>query len=202
MSGARVPDNENMATITMQTVAPITRDQIELVTQARSRRRKLDRAAKVAAFGGWTSGVFAMLTLPFVWSSWETCMVAAGLAIVAYHEFKGRRLLLAMDDRGPRLLGFNQIGFACMIVVYCAWQIVKVSRGEGVYAEAIASEPMLADMLGPMGHVMQTLVMGMYVAMIGATVLFQGGTAWYYFSRGRLVRAYREKTPAWVNALV
>ena len=45
-----------------------------------------------------------------------SALVTAGLSLVTYNEFQGRRRLLSFDQSGPRLLGWNQIGFLALIL--------------------------------------------------------------------------------------
>lgn len=181
---------------------PLTPEQLAAVADAKRRRKRIDRAAGVAAFGGWATAVLAVLGTPFAFFDWLSAVVVIGLAVVAYHEFKGRRLLKALDPDAPRLLGLNQLGFAGLIIAYSGFQIVTTLTGAGPYAEAIAAEPMLADTLGPIEDVLTWASLAVYATLMVGTILFQGGTAWYYFSRARHLRDYLEQTPRWVNDLI
>ena len=71
-----------------------------------------------------------------------------GLSAVAYHEFKGRALLRDLDLKGPRVLGYNQIGFGVLLVGYCVWSLIDAVVGPNPYETYIEAEPALADMLG------------------------------------------------------
>lgn len=181
---------------------PLTDEQLHSVHEAKLRRQKLDQAATFAAVSGWITAVIAALAAPFALFSWVAAVMVVGLSLVAYHEFKGRRLLRALDRRGPRVLGFNQIALGVLVIAYSVWHIVAELRGEGRYAEAIANEPMLADTLGPIGDLVRGVVLVVYASLIVGTVIFQGGAAWYYFSRAKHLRAYVEQTPGWVVELV
>ena len=80
--------------------------------------RKVLGAAKVARFNGWTIGGFAALGLLSGLSSMTVLTVGLGLAIVAWNELRGRKMLLRFDPRGPRLLGRNQLGLMALLVGY------------------------------------------------------------------------------------
>ena len=182
--------------------SPLSAEQLEAFTDAKRRRRKLDRAATVAATGGWITAVLAALGVPFALFDGVSAVMVLGLAAVAYHEFKGRRMLKALDPAAPRLLGCNQLAFAALIIAYSVWQIVRVLTGDGHYAQAIAAEPMLADALGPVEHLYTSISLAIYAMLIVGTILFQGGIAWYYFSRAKHLRAYVGQTPAWLTDLL
>ena len=42
------------------------------------------------------------------------------------------------------------------------------------------------------------LAIAIYGLLIPASIAFQGGLAWYYFSRNKHVVKYRNETPEWV----
>jgi hypothetical protein len=80
-----------------------------------------------------------------------------------------------------------------LIVAYCAWSL---------YRAIMFPDPALGEMteiLGPEGvDLMQSLTEGVYVAVIGLTVVFQGLNARYYFVRIARLREYLKETPSWV----
>jgi hypothetical protein len=172
--------------------------QIKVITDAKQRRKKLDRAAAVAATSGWITAVLAALGAPFAMFGWESAVMVCGLAAVAYHEFKGKRMIQALNPAATRLLGVNQLAFAALIIAYSVWQIAAALSSEGHYASAIVAEPMLADALEPIEQLYTVITLTVYAAMIIGTLAFQGGTAWYYLSRAKYLRAYVEQMPAWV----
>ncbi len=182
--------------------SPFTPEQVHAIAEAKRRRRKIDQAATVAATSGWITAVIAALATPFVFFSWVAAVMVAGLSLVAYHEFKGRRMLRDLNPKGPRVLGINQVALGVLIIAYSVWHIAAELTGEGRYAEAIANTPELANMLGPLGESMRYIVVAVYATLIIATLIFQGGAAWYYFSRAKHVRAFVEQTPPWVCDLM
>ena len=58
--------------------------------------------------------------------------------------------------------------------------------------------PKLKAMFGSIAKLRRLLALGIYGGLILATVVFQGLTAGYYFSRVRHVRDYVRQTPPWV----
>ena len=164
---------------------------------------KIDRAIAVATFNGWSIGFFAALSALFLPLSFSLLglLITLGLAAVAYHEFKGRRLLRALDVSGPRLLGFNQIGLGAVIVVYCLWNLVAELAGPGAYAQTIGEHPELAEVLGSTEGLYRLIVVLVYGAVIVLTIPYQALMAWYYFSRGKHMESYISQTPDWVTDL-
>ncbi len=190
-------------TPTEPTVEPLSRQHYDAMRDAKSKRAKIDFAIGVATFNGWSIGIFAVISaliLPLSFSL-QGLLVAAGLGAVAYHEFKGRRLLHLLDTRAPRLLGYNQLALGAVIVGYCAWSLIAELAGPGSYAQTIEQNPELADVLGSMEGLMSTIVVAVYVGAILLTIPYQGLIAWYYFSREKHLRAYIDQTPGWVTDL-
>ncbi len=168
------------------------------LTEARQRRRKIDRAIGVASFNGWCTAVFAVCSLPFVLLGWPAVFVTLVLGGVAYFEFKGRNMLRELDPRGCRVLGLNQLGFLTGLIAYATWRIVAALTQPNPYAEQMAMYPELTDTLGDVGDLYVVLSIVIYGALIVGSLGFQGGMAIYYFTRAKHVRAYVEKTPEWV----
>ncbi len=180
---------------------PLSAEHYEQLRSAKSRRRKIDRTIAVAGFNGWSIGIFAALSALFLPLSFSLLglLITLGLGAVAYHEFKGRRLLRALDLTGPRLLGFNQIGFGALIVAYCVWTLIAEFAGPGAYAQTIEQNPELAQVLGPTEGLYRLVVVLVYGTVIALTIPYQAFMAWYYFSRGKHLETYISQTPAWVT---
>lgn len=184
---------------------PLTAEHMEQLAQAEVRARKLRKAAGVAAFNGWTIGVFAGLGLLITVVS-SACggidftglVMTVGLSLVAWTEFKGRKLLLRFDLRAPRLLGLNQVCLLVLILGYCAWMIGNACLGPNLYDEMIKREPMVRETLGSLGDMYVKLSVLVYACVAVATLAFQGLNALYYFSRAKILRAYLNETPPWI----
>jgi hypothetical protein len=183
--------------------APLDERHYEALRDAKTRRKKIDRAIAVASFNGWSIGIFAALSALFLPLSLSLLgvLVTLGLGAVAYHEFKGRRMLRALDVRGPRLLGFNQIGFGVVIVGYCVWNLAVELGGPGAYAQTIQEHPELGEILGSTEGLYRMAVVLVYGTVIVLTIPYQALMAWYYFSRSKHLETYIRQTPGWVTDL-
>jgi len=184
---------------------PLSPEHLAELARAEQRARKVRKAGGVAMFNGCTIAFFAGGCLLFAAISplfgeldVEALIMAAGLGVVAWNEFRGRRLIRRFDPRACRLLGWNQLGLMALLIGYCAWQIARALFGANPYADAISKEPMLGSTLGPIGDLYETLTIAVYGAVIAGTIVFQGLNALYYFTRRKHVLAYLNETPPWV----
>jgi hypothetical protein len=120
---------------------------------------------------------------------------------VAWNEFRGRNRLLAFDPSAATLLGWNQIGFLATIIVYCLWALYSNLTSGNPLAE-LKSSPELGEIFGGahgFENLFRQIVVAFYGLVILLSVIFQGGTAYYYFTRRKYVQAYLDETPAWVR---
>ncbi len=193
-----------VAAVTTPRGGPLTQAEQDTVAAAHARAKKLRKAARVAAFNGWVTGIFAAVSAPFALFSLPGFLVTVGLSVVAYNEFRGRRRLLAFDRSGPVLLGWNQLGFLTLILSYCIWMLITAFTGEGPFAAELRAKPELAvafDDLASFDQLYLWLVTAVYGTVMVLSVLFQGLNSLYYFSRRKHVDDYIRETPAWVLEL-
>jgi hypothetical protein len=170
--------------------------------------RKLRKASGTAMFNGVTllifaglSGLYALVTL-FDGFDWVAAVMAIGLGVLGFGELKGRRMLRACDLRAPARLGWNQIALMVLIIGYCAWQLVGAMGQPDMVSQAISESPELAqfindpEMAAEADDLIHRATVLTYLIVIGATVIFQGGNAIYYFTRGKWMRTYIKETPS------
>lgn len=165
--------------------------------------KKISLAAGLARCGGWTLGFFAVLTFGLGIPN-DPVSLALGLAlgVVAWNELRGGAMLRRLDVSAARLLGCNQLALGVLTVVYACWQLAGSSDGSAL-RDAIGSSggPEASELLdravGDLGALSAIVSYAVYgtLAIVGA--LIPGLTAWYYFSRARLVRELRASTPEW-----
>jgi hypothetical protein len=172
----------------------------ELV-RAKERTKAMRKAASMAAFNGWSTGIMAAISAPFALFSAAGFLMTAGLAVVAYNEFRGRKRLLALDPTSTAFLGWNQIGFFILIVAYCLWMLFT---SIGSFAAELQAQPELEASLGSLDgfdDLYRRFVIGFYGTVILLSAIFQGATAIYYFTRRKHVDTYVQETPAWVQEI-
>jgi len=188
----------------VETTGPIGPAELQQVAEADARARPVRKAAAVAGFNGWATAILAACSAPFALFSMAGAFIAAGLALVAYNELKGRRRLLRFDPQAAGLLGWNQLGLLGLIVVYCLWMTaIGLAPGNSLEAQ-LKAQPELGvafDSLGDLDHVYRLAIVAFYGTVVAVSVVFQGLTAWYYFSRRRHVLDCVERTPDWALEL-
>ena len=180
---------------------PLSADHRRQLTLATARAKAIRIAAGVAALNGWTTGVIAALSMPFAVFSLVGFMVAAGLVVVTYNEFIGRRRLLAFDPNAATLLGMNQLGLLTVVTVYCLWMIFAGLTSPNPLAVEMAAHPEYGDILGRLDGfetLYEQLIVVVYGAVIVLSLVFQGLNAFYYFTRRRHIESYLRETPSWV----
>ena len=175
----------------------LSEEQLQQLASARLTARKIRRAVSVATFDGWTIAIFAALSLVCGFSSVRGVGMGAGMAVIAGIELTGAGRLRRLDPRAARMLGFNQLAFAMLLIVYA---IVSL-HGEltsGLSSQLSGIDPAAVDMLKPYEGLVRQITIAVYGSLIAVAVLAQGGTALFYFSRTKHVEAYLKQTPAWI----
>jgi hypothetical protein len=180
---------------------PLSSEHLHEMELARIRFGKIRRASMVAVFNGCTVGFFAAISLLIGLFSLTSFLIGAALAVVAYNEFSGAKLLRRLDLRGPRRLGWNQVGFCAVLVTYALWSIYSLHTGPSPYEEALAVGGQATAIVGSIEQFEKMITFVVYGGLIVGSILFQGGTAWYYFSRAKYVHAYAMHTPPWILEL-
>lgn len=182
--------------------SPLTADQRHELSSAKQSAKKIRSAARVASFNGWSLGIAAAVSAPFALFSVIGLLMAVGLTVLSFNEFRGRTRLLRFDPSATQLLGWNQLALLVMIVGYCLWMLYAGLAGESSFVAQLEAQPELQAALGSMdemGELYSSLVVALYGSVIAATVVFQGLNALYYFSRRKYVEAYVHDTPEWVR---
>jgi hypothetical protein len=190
-----------VATITAEPDGPLSQSQQHQIAAAKIRARKIRKAAAVAGFNGWTTGILAVCSAPFALFGLPGLLITAGMSLVAFNEFQGRRRLLQFDGEAPAFLGWNQIGFLALIAAYCCWMLFVGLTSEGPFAAEFEAKPELRvafDSVDEFDQYYRILMTVVYGTGIVLSVIFQGLNAIYYFTRQKHVQAYVQQTPAWV----
>jgi hypothetical protein len=192
------------------TVAPLSPDPLspahyQELALAKLRAKPVRKAARVANFNGWTSGILAVVSAPFAPFSVAAVLMTAVLAAVAYNELRGRKRLLNFEPSATYRLGWNQVGLLSAIVVYCLGMIWTSLTGPSPLAAELQANPELGDVFGSPGELdtlYQNVALAFYGSVIALTLVFQGLNAVYYFTRRKYVETCVQDTPAWALTLL
>ena len=167
-----------------------------MLSEVRTRSRKIRRAASVAAFSGWSMAIFAGFTLLAALFGDLIALALGGLLMaIAINELRAGALVRQLDPRGARRLGYNQIALGILIVAYAAWSLFATLRSPQ-YQQLAGStgdasmDAMVRDLTG-------LLTYGLYGGMAIIGVVVPGLTAWYYFTRARIIRRVLAESPEW-----
>lgn len=173
-------------------------EHIAALLVARARGRKVGRAVAVARFDGWSIAAFGFLTFLFGIGTPSSMLIGGLMGVIAFVELRAAGELRRLRPDAARTLGLNQIALAGLLVCYAVWRIYLELNGAGDYAEIVAADAQLAEMLKPVESLTRLFTLALNGGIIAFALFAQGGMALYYFSRAKHVRAYIEQTPAWV----
>jgi len=190
-----------VASITTEPDGPLTKSHQDEITSAHERAKKIRKAAGVANFNGWVTGIFAVSSAPFALFSLPGFIVSVGLSIVTYNEFKGRKGLLRFDPEASALLGWNQVGFLALIICYCIWMLVTGLMSDGPFAAELEAKPELREVFDSVEGfdvLYKMIIAAVYGLVIVLSVVFQGLNAFYYFTRRKHIESFVRETPEWV----
>jgi hypothetical protein len=176
---------------------PLSPEHLTAIADARIRGRKIRRAASVAALSGWTMAIFAVITLVGgLFGDWVSLLLGAALGVVTFNELRGAAQLRRFEPAGARLLGYNQLGLAALLVLYAGYMLVYTLYHP--LLESAGQSTGDAQMDAMLGDFSRTAGLVLYggVALFG--LIGPGLTALYYFTRAKLVRTMVAQTPPWV----
>jgi hypothetical protein len=186
--------------VPVQAVAqsPLSPEHLQQMQDARLRAKKVRRCIAVANFDGWSVGIFGALTLLFGMFSVVGWVLGGGMLAVAHIELSTIPALKRLESRALRRLGWNQLALGSLLLGYAGWSLYAAMFGPDPLASTIAQAPEAAEMLAPYSGMARMISAAIYICLAGIAIFAQGGTALYYFSREKYIRAYREQTPAWI----
>jgi hypothetical protein len=159
---------------------------------------RINRAVTVARFDGWTIALFAGLSLLCGFSSPVGVILSLALGGIAAVELYSAIALKKLDPESTRRLGINQLVLCGILILYFLWCIHETSTGQGIFTQAIQSDPSIAQSLGSDQSLINGISELFYELLIVVSLLAQGGMALYYFSRRKHVEAFLRETPAWI----
>ena len=175
--------------------SPLAPEHLQQLSDAKRRARKVRRAASVAALSGWSMLVFACISLALAFfSDWSAWAVGIGLLLVALNELRGSAMLRRADPAGSKVLGWNQLVLAALLVAYATWSLASALR-QPPGASLQSGDPQIDAMAA---GITSAVTYGLYGTMAILGLLLPGLTSIYYFTRARIVRAFLADTPAWI----
>ena len=172
--------------------SPLSPEQLDTLAAGMARARKIQGAARLAAFTGWTLLAFGVLSFLLTFFSLTGLLVGCALGTVAWNELEGRKLALRFRPEGPRRLARNQLWFLGVIVVYCLWAIYKS------WFHPLPETAQVEDLLELGPGFVATATSAFYGLVMVVGVAYQLGMYRYHKARVRMVEEYLAETPPWV----
>lgn len=177
---------------------PLNEENLRQLHAASAAMRKIKRTVGIATFDGWSIATFSVLTwLCGMTDPWNILM-GAGMGLIAAVELNGAKRLRKLDASAARMLAWNQLALAGLLIAYATWRIVAVVRYGAVSGLVEALGPEATDVIGPIDALARQISYVIYGGVIAIAILGQGWMAIYYSLRGRTVAAYLAGTPGWI----
>lgn len=182
---------------------PLSAVHLQEIAAARRAAKPVLRCATVAAFSGWTTGLFAIFTLLLSIGDWPAMLLGAGMCFTASFELRGSRLLKRLQPHGARVLGWNQVAFGAMLVSYAFWKMHTPPDVSSLISQPGSSgnpevDEMLSGIQADLGPMVSNIMMLVYIIIAAVGVVVPGLTSVYYFTRKGRVEKLLRKTPEWV----
>jgi len=178
--------------------SPLSAQHLQQMQDARVRAKKIRRCVAVANFDGWSVGAFGALTLLFGVFTLTGWLLGGGMLAIACVELSTVASVKRLEPSAARRLGWNQLALAGLLLGYAGWSLYAAWFGPDPLAATIAAAPETAELLAPYSSLARLISVAVYVALAAVAIFAQGGTALYYFTREKHIRAYREHTPSWI----
>jgi hypothetical protein len=192
--------------------SPLDESQFALVQEAARIYKPIKRTAWIALGSSIVTLLIGAVAVPVTlfWPSFPGVLITVGLCVIGVVEFLGYRKLVQADPSAARFLATNQLAFLGLIVVYCLIQMLSFSPEE---MKAAALSPETRAQLAAMPEMARAIdsdieqwgplvTYGFYSLVIVLSVFFQGGLAYYYFTRRKFLEAFLRQVPPWVRRLL
>lgn len=180
----------------------LTDENFRQLQSARPAFRKIRRAVLAAMFEGITVIVFGVLSILFGLGSLGDFLVGLVLLAIGVIEVWGAGRLRRLDLRGPRILMWNQLAFAALILLYAFWKLyAEVVHPTADFSDLSPSDAQVINQSGFVPtNITHLILMVMYGSLI-AVAAIEAGMAMYYRSRGKFLQDYLEQTPDWIVSM-
>ena len=159
--------------------------------------RKIQRAASLSKINGWSIAGFAALCTVVVLLMGDWLGVAIGLSVTTagVMELRGHRLLVAREASAFSWLVGSQLVLMFVLWSYAAYQLFSFDSADPWARFSQAFKDLMLS-INPDAHLVEALLritfQATYLALILTVFIYQGGLAFYYFSRKKYLYAKGE----------
>ncbi len=185
-------------------VSPLTEAHFAFIRSALQSRRPVRRAARVAHNSAMSILAAGLLAVPFTLFSLTLYNVISTAAIctIGYLELLGARKMARGLPEASSHLGWNQVIFICLIVLYCIDAMFSAASGSTLSPQLRSQLSQVGDIGTQLDSAMSVVSYVVYSVVILLSTTLQGALAWYYFTRRKHLEAFQQATPAWVRRLI
>jgi hypothetical protein len=180
--------------------ANLSAESLAELKTARTAMKKIRRAVLSARIEGYCIAIFGALSFPFTLGSFWQMLVTVLLTAIGIVEINGAGKLARLDVRGTRLLTFNQLSLAVLILLYALWNIYsQLADPNAALAGMSPSDVQSLNQIGVTGMLDMTrqIMLIVYSSLIVAA-LIEAAMALYYHTRAPYVRQFIAQTPEWI----
>ena len=168
---------------------------------ARASMKKIRRAVLSARLEGYSIAIFGALSLAFSFGNIGDMLLAGVLTAIGIVEIIGAGKLARLDLGASRLLAFNQLTLAVLILLYALWNIHGQLANPDAALEGLSPSDIQAiDQSSGVLSMTNEIMMVVYVGMIVAA-LAEAAMALYYHTRAAHIRQFIAQTPEWIVAM-
>ncbi|MBM80987.1 MAG: hypothetical protein CMJ78_10395 [Planctomycetaceae bacterium] len=192
---------QDITEFTENPLSPLQREQ--LVSAIKS-AQKMRGAASMAMFNIVACALFAFVSLASVILGPTGFVMGLGLGTVAIVELLGRMKLKRLDDKGPKLLAWNQFGFMLLLVGYSIWMLYSRLTGPNPM-QGISLDAEFGDLSSVMPSMESLYILGNIIVFGGLlllSIVFQGLNALFYRKCAKQMAGFVNTTPEWVMDLL
>jgi multisubunit Na+/H+ antiporter MnhB subunit len=185
----------------------LTEAQMAALDHAERLRRPLRRTAMIATGSGVLLLLGGLGSAPLALFGLENGIAALVLITIGVIEVRGAAAVRAAVPGAARRLMWNQIALGVAVLIYAGLGIARTLATDSTtygFSPETASFMQQHPELGMdgIGGAVRFGVLAFYIALAAGAVLTQGGMAWWYARKERLIRAWREQVPAWTAEVV
>ena len=177
----------------------LTPENLNELQLARQRLKTVRRAVGAGRFEGYSIALCGGLTFLLGIGTLSTMAGGALLLAIGIVEVYMVGQLRKLDLRAPRILAANQLVLAALIVLYACWSLHSPDTGTSADTSGLspADAQAMNQMIGPVTDIAHSVSLLLFGSLLIAAV-FEGGMAWYYYSKAEPLREYLAETPEWI----
>jgi hypothetical protein len=177
----------------------LTPENLNELQLARQRLKGIRRAVSAGRFEGYSIAICGGLSFLAGIGSLTSMAGGALLLGVGIVEVYMVGQLRKLDLRAPRFLAANQLVLAALIVLYACWSLHSSGSSSSADTTGMSASDVQAmnQMIGPVNEIAHSVSVLLFGSLLIAAV-FEGGMAWYYYSKAEPLREYLAETPEWI----